>query len=326
MKRSEQLPGAGHFHLEQLADGIHAAIHIDGGGAVCNSGIIDLGDLTLVFDAFLTPKAAEDLRAAANVLTGRPVDFVVNSHYHNDHVWGNQAFGPDARIISSTRSRQLLATAGMNELKWYAANSAERLESLRDQVKAARGVGEQSDLSLWIGYYEALVDAFPHLSIRLPTVTFESRLVIHGSQRAAELTTFEDAHTGSDTVLFLPGDGIIFMSDLLFVGCHPYLGDGDPLKLVGSLDELGKIGATTFAPGHGPVGTLDDLKLLTFYVGHCRETAAKLVEEGDTSADRLAEIEVPDRYGQWQQSMFYQTNIGFLCQLLTDASADEVGR
>ena len=41
-----------HFRLEQLADGVYACINADGGWAICNAGIIDLGNRTLVFDAF----------------------------------------------------------------------------------------------------------------------------------------------------------------------------------------------------------------------------------------------------------------------------------
>ena len=47
-----------HFNLEQLADGVYAAIHAEEGWAICNAGIIDLGDRTLVFDSFMSPQAA----------------------------------------------------------------------------------------------------------------------------------------------------------------------------------------------------------------------------------------------------------------------------
>ncbi len=312
-----------HFRVEQLADDVYGAIHIDGGWAVCNAGIIDLGDLTLVFDTFLTPRAAQELKVVAETLTGRSVGVVANSHFHNDHVWGNQSFGLNTHIVSSIRTRQLISTAGMEEFQWYAANSVQKLESLRRQVQLAEGAQKRSELSLWIGYYEGLVEALPHLSVRLPNITFENRFVIHGTRRSAELLTFENAHTGSDTVLWLPEDKIIFMSDLLFVGCHPHLGDGDPLKLSGTLEELSRTGATAFIPGHGPVGTLDDVELMASYIEHCHRTAAKLVEEGSTGAERLAAVEIPERYRQWQQPMFFQANLGVFCQLLNEEQVNK---
>jgi cyclase len=69
-----------YFQIEQVADGVHAAIVTPGTGAWGNAGIIDLGGRTVVFDTFATPRAAADLRAAAEELTGQPVTLVINSH------------------------------------------------------------------------------------------------------------------------------------------------------------------------------------------------------------------------------------------------------
>ena len=65
-----ELSTSRHFRLEQLADGVYAAIHSEGGEAIGNAGIVDLGDRTLVYDTFFTPQAAADLRFAAE--TGIP--------------------------------------------------------------------------------------------------------------------------------------------------------------------------------------------------------------------------------------------------------------
>lgn len=81
-----------HFTLEPLNDGIYAAIAQDGGSAISNAGLVDLGDSTLVIDTLLTPTVGEDVRAESQRLTGRIPRWVVNTHYHNDHIWGNQVF------------------------------------------------------------------------------------------------------------------------------------------------------------------------------------------------------------------------------------------
>ena len=92
MQSHQELPQSRHFRLEQLQEGIYAAIHKEGGWAISNAGIVDLGDRTLVFDSFRSTQPALDLRLAAEQLTGRPVSIVVNSHYHADHTWGNCYF------------------------------------------------------------------------------------------------------------------------------------------------------------------------------------------------------------------------------------------
>jgi cyclase len=86
-------PATRHFKIEKLAESVYAAIHNDSGGyAVCNAGIIDLGNKTVVLDPFISPMAARDLKRQAEYLTGRPVSLVLNLDLHYDHTYGNQAF------------------------------------------------------------------------------------------------------------------------------------------------------------------------------------------------------------------------------------------
>lgn len=72
-----------------------------------NAGIIDMGGFTLVFDTFNPPQAGRDLREAALYLLAQPIGYVVNSHWHGDHVCGNQCF-PGVSIVSSARTRELM--------------------------------------------------------------------------------------------------------------------------------------------------------------------------------------------------------------------------
>src|SRR6478609_4034511 len=108
---SNSLPTSPYFRLERLAEGVWAAIVARGTGAWGNAGIVALGERTLVFDTFLTPAAARDLRTAAEALTGQPVAYVVNSHYHMDHIHGNAVFD-DATIITTGKTRERIANRG----------------------------------------------------------------------------------------------------------------------------------------------------------------------------------------------------------------------
>ena len=96
-----------HFTIEKLDEGVYSVIHKTGGYAICNAGIVNLGDETLVFDCFISPKAAEELKKAAEELSSNKVKYVVNSHFHNDHIRGNQIF-TDADIISTEKTKELM--------------------------------------------------------------------------------------------------------------------------------------------------------------------------------------------------------------------------
>ena len=312
-----------HFILHTLADGIFAAIAQDGGSAICNSGLINLGEQIVVFDTFLTPQAAMDLRQSALEQYGRTPQIVINSHYHNDHIWGNQVFVNEAQIISSARTRDLITTAGMEEFRDYSTNAARQLESIRAQYQNTNDEGGQKQGLLWLGYYEGLVEALPHLTVCTPSVTFDNYLEIHGTKHTGELITFEGAHTGSDTILYLPGEDIIFMSDLLFVGYHPYLADGDPRMLLKALREITRLDATCYVPGHGPVGTRQDLELLIAYIDQCIETAQLLVKTGNVNEDRINGLKIAESFQHWRLPQFYRTNIRFLCESLSPAQGDK---
>jgi glyoxylase-like metal-dependent hydrolase (beta-lactamase superfamily II) len=313
MKHSEQLSQSRHFRLDQLADGVYAAIHVDGGWAMCNAGIVDLGDRTLIFDTFLTPWAAEDLRAAAEALTGRPVGTVINSHFHNDHIWGNQVFSAQIEIVSTAETRQSIVTEGIEAYKWYQDNAASELASLEAQYQAAEDKAHRQELSSWISYYQGLVESFPALTVRPPNVTFAERLAFYGAERRAELIACQGGHSPSDALLHLPAEGILFMGDLFFVGCHPYLGGGDPDKVVRILDMVSGFNPKALVPGHGPVGTLEDLRLLCRYINALDCLARKMVEDGEPE-ERVTTIGIPEPFDKWEYSSFFADSMRFFYQ------------
>jgi cyclase len=314
MKTNRQLPGSKHFRLQQLADGVHAAIHIDGGAAISNAGIVDLGDRTLVYDAFLAPQAAADLTAAAEALTGRPIDAVINSHWHYDHIWGNQVFSTDADIISTEETRRMfIATRGHGACDTFLAEAEANLEATRAQLQATEDEGQRRQLALWVDYHRSVVEAKPILQIRPPNLTFVERLAFHGTDRSAELIPFSGGHTESDAVLFLPQEGIAFMSDLLFIGYHAELGGGDPDRLLQILEAVSDLAPRILVPGHGPVGTADSLTQMAQFVQTMVGLARKMVEDGQAE-ETIEAMAIPEPYDDWLFASFFPGNIQFLYQ------------
>ena|SRR5688572_14812518 len=95
------------FQIKKLSPHVYAAIATDGGGAICNAGVVDLGNEVLVFDPFLTPDAAIELKNFIAKAIKKPVKWVVNSHSHNDHIRGTQVFS-GARALLPLLSGRLL--------------------------------------------------------------------------------------------------------------------------------------------------------------------------------------------------------------------------
>jgi glyoxylase-like metal-dependent hydrolase (beta-lactamase superfamily II) len=296
-----------HFTVAYLAEGVYAAIHTEGGAAICNAGLIDLGDLLVVFDTFLTPQAARDLKQFSINTLGKAPDIVINSHYHNDHIWGNQEF-KDAKLISSIRTCELIETEGKMELEWCQAHAAEELERLQERWQNAGDETEKEKLQGMLGYYEGLVEALPNLSVCKPSLTFERKLSLHGEKRSLELIAFESGHTASDTVLFLPPEGILFMGDLLFIKSHPYLSEGDPKKLLETLDMLLKLDVECFVPGHGPVGKREDVHAMIEFVRFCIDTVEDCIKTG-CGLETLLETAIPEKFTGWQMPQMFKGNL-----------------
>jgi cyclase len=302
-----------HFSIKQLASGVYAVINNEEGWAICNAGIIDLGDRTLVYDTFTSPQAAKDLKQAAEGLTGRPVSVVINSHYHNDHIWGNQVFGDEVDIISTTKTRNLIITEGAEEIKGYTQIAPKRLAALETQFTESSDESFRRALKPLIYNYQAIVNALPILQIHLPNLTFTGDLIFNGHRRSARLMSYENAHCGSDAILYLPEDDIVFMEDILFIKCHPYLADGDPDVILDILAKVRLLNASIFVPGHGPVGSIEHLEKFANYINQMKILAVDAVRQG-VSEDELDQIIIPNEYRHFIFPIFFTANLKFLYQ------------
>jgi cyclase len=307
-------PASKHFKLEQLAPGVWAAIQNDNyGHAICNAGIIDLGDKTVVFDPFMTPEAARDLKKTAEELTGRKVTIVIDSHYHNDHIRGNQVFVPQASIISTEWTRNEMLPSEKEEQEWEKKNAGPHAVKEKEKLKKAADA-DKKELVMWIGYYEGIQQSLPELKITLPDLTFSDSLWIHGSKRSIKLVECKKGHTESDVVMLLPKEGIAFMGDLFFVNRHPYLGDGDAASWQQHVQHfIEDTSIHKYVPGHGPVGGKAEMQLIKNYITDLQQLVKKGIEQ-HLPDSVIIQQPVPAPYKQWWYSRFYKPNLEFLCE------------
>jgi cyclase len=304
--------GSKHFHLSDLGHGVYAAIATDGGWAVGNAGIIDLGNCTLVYDTFVNQTAALDLKAAAEHVTGRPVDYVLNSHPHRDHVRGNQAF-TDSTIVATDKTYEIMANA------WKARCERvekEGLEPIRKEVEqefetwTSDPTTTPADRILWDGYLQGILHGLDSYNLKLPDLTFETKMTFNGTKQSA-LAIGYSSHSPSDTVLYLPEHRTAFLADLFFIGYQPYFVEGDPEELFRTLDKVKALGATRLVPGHGPVGRVEDIANMRDYYDMLRKTVEEL-DPKDTS--RVAYKPIASRFSDWKWNSFYKANLESLLQ------------
>jgi glyoxylase-like metal-dependent hydrolase (beta-lactamase superfamily II) len=302
------LPTSEYFRLQQVGEGIYAAIIVPGKGAMGNAGIVDLGDRTLVFDTFLTPEPARDLRMAAERLTGRPVAYVVNSHYHADHTHGNQVF-EDATILATETTRGLITTNGPALIATLSAHP-ESIHEAEEQLAHVQDEATRRSLEADLGDTRALYAALPALTIRPPDVAFAGNAHLHGARRRADLLAFS-GHTDSDAILVLPNEGIGLLGDLAWVRSHPSTWFGRPREWVRTLSELERLDLRVIVPGHGPVGTAEDIQALRRYLEELLQLAERAVASG-ASADEAVRTPIPAAYAAWEGPDLFAQSMRFL--------------
>jgi len=307
MDQNSPLPA--HFQLHELADGVYAAIAHSNGAAVSNAGIVDLGERTLVFDTLLTPRAAAELRVSAEQIGGRPVAFAINSHWHNDHVRGNQVFSTDTEILSTRVTRHLIETEGVIDVQDESASGA-LIRSLEPQDRPLED-GEQgwrAEISSWSNFLKEIAESSPRVKLRMPTWTFEGRLLFHGERRRAELIEIGAAHSQNDCLLYLPDDRIAFVGDLLFVESHPYLGESDLDAWLQALDLIHSLDLQRIIPGHGPIAGPAEVVTARKYLLDLRTRVSRLLEK-EPSMRSLETQKVPLAYAGWKLERFYASNL-----------------
>jgi len=318
---SAHLPELKHFRIEPLADGVYAAIASEQGYAICNAGIVDIGDRTVVFDTFISPDAAKNLLKAAKQLTSHEAICVVSSHYHNDHIRGNQVFSPDVDVISTTRTREGIIQNEPKEIQWERENIPRGIIDAQLKLAAEKNPKRRRELAFLIVYYRAIIESHPQLKTRLPNITFESpKLVIHGTQRTVELLSFV-GHTASDLVLYLPEEKIAFMGDLLFINIHPYMPSGFPECWKESVGMVKALGIQAVIPGHGPVGRSADLSVMTQYIQSLENIVAKMMKSGK-SLEEVSLQPIPTQFKNWLLFFdnFFVANLQFLYKCIAQGA------
>lgn len=311
-----QIPQSKHFSIIKLDNGVYAAIAKTEGHAICNAGIVDLGDGTVIFDPFMSPEAAKDLKKISYALTGHPVKYVVNSHYHMDHVGGNQVF-EQAKIISTERTRALMEQWHTKEVGQAKSSAPGILANLQKADTAGMSTFGKTENKLWIAYYESLVACADSLKTVLPNVTFKDKYVIKGKLRNAELISLGAGHTESDLFLYLPEDSIAFLGDILFVNTHPWMGDGDDSSWAKCLDSIYQLNISKAVPGHGPIGTRSDAITLKSYFQHIRSTAATC-KVNDVLPESYNGLIIGKPFDEWFLSVFFKPNVITLYHKLYD--------
>jgi glyoxylase-like metal-dependent hydrolase (beta-lactamase superfamily II) len=227
-------------------------------GNTSNAGFIVTANGVVVFDALGTPSLGWALLQEIRKRTPLLVKYVVASHYHADHIYGLQAFKDhtDAPIVAQERALE------------YNENEETSDERAGDRLGQRR-----SALAPWVNQDTRVVP---------PDITFDDRMTIGLGSTRLSLIYAGPAHSGSDLMMLVQPDGVLFAGDIVQNSRIPFMNSDDvsTAQWLMALDEVLRLNPKFIIPGHGrpSAAAKEAISFTRDYISYVRAEMAKAVE------------------------------------------------
>jgi glyoxylase-like metal-dependent hydrolase (beta-lactamase superfamily II) len=290
-----RLTFAQNFDVQKVAAGVYALIRREPPGLMFDANnvfIINEQDV-IVVDANFSLASTREVLAALRKLTDKPVKYVVNTHWHDDHITGNQIYReafPNVEFIAQESAIADMAGIGAKNRKGLQENTPNLIKLFRSQVEKNKNLagkdltGEErasylKDANLLERYFESL----PTLQIIPPTLTIKDKLIIHRAIRTIEIIHPGRGHTPADLIVYLPQEGILMTGDLV-VHPVPLVGSTSlPADYATTLEKLIAIKPRIIIPGHGALLTDDTyIRQMISLLNSLRQQTEAAVKRGET--------------------------------------------
>ena len=250
----------GQRQVTKLADGVYAIQHQssrDGNPSGNTTVIIGDREVFVVDSCYLPSLAREDI-AQIRQWTNKPVGFLLNTHFHNDHNNGNKAYldaFPSLAIIAQEQTKRDMDLIQPGNIERTPKQTAATIATLK-QGKLPNGRAlsedEKKQVQELLPSLEQQEAEFKTMVYQPPTLLFSDKLDIDIGNREVEVKHLGRGNTPGDTVVYLPKEKILVAGDLL-VHPIPYTYDGYPAEWVQTLQNMAQLDAVVIVPGHGPV-------------------------------------------------------------------------
>jgi len=286
--------------VTKLSDGIYTIEHPghrqDGLFSGNTTVIIGTRQIFVVDSAYLPSVTREDI-AQIHQLTNKAVTFLLNTHFHNDHNLGNALYVdafPAITIIAHAETKKTMDMFGPGSAQREERANA-RIQKYLDTGKGPDGQALSTEDTEYVKKVldgrKPYLDEIKKFRYQGPTLTFERDFSLDLGDRLVEIRFLGRGNTAGDAVVYLPREKIAVIGDLVGTPV-PLANDGYATEWIHTLDNLAKLDADTFVPGHGPV-LHDQSRILLFrdlLQNASDQMNAKLMRTGPAMSRTLDEV------------------------------------
>jgi glyoxylase-like metal-dependent hydrolase (beta-lactamase superfamily II) len=246
--------------VTRLADGVYEIQHKDHGGG--NSTVI-IGDRQVfVVDSCFLPSAAREDIAQIRQWTDKPVAFVLNTHFHNDHNFGNRIYVdafPAVTVIAHVDTKKDMDMFGPGSLSREERDSYGIMQLLKTMLETGKTKDgrpltdeEKAEVKSMLVSRPAMIEELRNVKFQSATLTFDHDFSVDVGNREVQVKFLGRGNTTGDAVVYLPKEKIVVAGDLV-VYPLPNMIDGYPVEWIQTLQNLAELNAVTIVPGHGPI-------------------------------------------------------------------------
>ena len=291
----------GFASVRKIGDGLYATISDTSKGftTVCNGGFLAGKDGALLIEGYTTPGGAAFQMDALRMVSQVPVKGALDTHYHFDHSMGNSFYGANGVPLwaHATAAKRIVD----NYVPLQGLDKAAALGPYEKRIKDAKSDAErahaQSDLNAVTGVFQianASVLGLPNHPIdpaKLP-------MPIDLGGLTAVIESYP-GHSGTDMIVRVPGQNVVYTGDLLFSGWYPVCFD-EKATISGWRETLKKFAAfdkdTLFVPGHGQICGQDGIATLREVFDDIAGQAEKMFKAGVPAEEAQHRYAVPDKF------------------------------
>jgi cyclase len=221
-------------------------------------------DYVVVIDANF-PKEAADVIADIKKTTKKPIKYVLDTHHHGDHAYGNTIWAKEgAKIVAHKNAARLLKTSGP--------------KAWEDAAKDRKDIKENE--------------------LKQVDISFDDKYELKDDTQHVIFMHFGHSHTAGDASAYLPKHKILCTGDACVNGAFNYMGHSNSASWIKCLDAMDKLEIDLICPGHGKVARKDLLAKEKRYFTELRAAVKKGIDDKKSVADITAGLDFP-WYKEW---------------------------